>query len=98
LSIAPSGVSISGPKYGLVAALLTAPSTRPNRAIAAANSASTSSALPVWQATARTSPLAGQLGGGAIQIGLLARGDRDLGAGVEAGAGDGLRRCRGCRR
>jgi len=38
LSIAASGVSISGPKYGFVAALLTTPSTRPKCSTAFASS------------------------------------------------------------
>src|SRR6187549_2536024 len=54
--MAASGVSSSGPKYGLVAALLTRPSTRPKRSTALATSASTSSALPVWQAKAAAEP------------------------------------------
>src|SRR5262245_8173760 len=52
LSSAASGVSTRGPKYGLVAALLTRPSTRPNLSRARANRASTSAVLPVWHAAA----------------------------------------------
>jgi hypothetical protein len=54
LSIALSPQSIIGPKCGLVAALFTSPSTRPNFSTADANSACTSDSLPVWHATACT--------------------------------------------
>ncbi len=45
-----------GPKYGLVAALLTRPSTLPNSSMVLVNSSSIASGRPTWVATGMAVP------------------------------------------